>query len=83
MGRRLTKVEREAGINYAGPPYRNPGPTASQVVYGSDRPGSWQMPGPHARQQVIIGGDVHRDLIVKSDNRSTAEVIADLVARSK
>jgi hypothetical protein len=83
MSRRLTRVEREAGINYSGPAYRNPGPTANEVVYGSDKPGTWKLPGPHASAIVSIGGSVHHDLIVKSDNRSTAQVIADLVARSK
>jgi hypothetical protein len=80
MGRRLTKVERDAGINYAGPPYRNPGPTASQVVYGSDKPGSWQMPGPHAPQMVSIGASVHHDRAVKTDTRTTSQVIVDMIA---
>jgi hypothetical protein len=82
LGRRLTRVERAAGIDYSGPPYRNPGPTANQVVYGSDTPGSWRLPGPHARHEVSIGGNIH-DTVPKTDARSTAEVIAAMVAGRK
>ena len=79
MGRRLTKAERAYGINYSRPAYHNPGPTANEVLYGSDKPGTWRMPGPHAPAIVSIGGSVHHDLAVKTDNRTTAEYIADMI----
>jgi hypothetical protein len=49
-------------------------------VHQHDR---WNMPAPHAPQIASIGGNVHRDLIVKADNRSVSQVIDEMMAPFK
>jgi hypothetical protein len=43
--------------------------------------GTWKMPGPHPREVASVGGNVHTDLRVQTDNRTTAEVISDMMAQ--
>jgi hypothetical protein len=43
--------------------------------------GAWQPAAPHASLLVSLGGNVHTDLVVKSDNRTTAEVIAGMIGK--
>jgi hypothetical protein len=43
--------------------------------------GTWKMPGPHPREVASVGGNVHTDLRVQTDNRSTLQVIDDMMAR--
>jgi hypothetical protein len=76
MGRRLTRVERVMRAL----PYARP---ASTENFCNAPLGTWQLPGPHPGGMVSIGGNVHTDLLPRSDNRTTAQVIADMVARSK
>ena len=49
--------------------------------HGVKQHSHWTPPAPHARQEVSIGANVQTDRIVQSDNRTTAEVIADMMAR--
>ena len=76
MGRRLTRVER---VMAALPrdDFR-----AREVNFCSSPLGDWQLPGPHSHREVSLGGSV-RNSIPKADNRTTAEVIADMVAQFK
>jgi hypothetical protein len=73
MSRKLTRVER---LNRALHAHDRP----SGYLNPSTPLGSWQPPGPHAGGIVGFGGgNVHTDRIVRSDNRSTQQVIADMI----
>jgi hypothetical protein len=75
MGRRLTRVERVMARLHAD---LGRSPAVSEDF--CSRPlGTYKPPAPHARQQVSIGGNVHTDGIVKTDSRTTAQVLHDMV----
>ena len=80
MGRRLTRVERASKALHD---------ESDRVGRRSDedfcsRPlGDWKPPAPHAPQMVSLGHSVHHDLVVKSDYRTTADLISQMVNQSK
>jgi hypothetical protein len=78
MGRRLSKVERVMRQL----PYARP---ASSENLSSAPLGSWQLPAPHRGSMVSFGGgdNPHTALTPLSDNRTTAQVIADMVSQSR
>lgn len=55
---------------------------ASEVAQLQRPQGTWKLPGPHPREVASVGGNVHRDLIVQTDTRTTLQVIDDMMART-
>jgi len=79
MGRRLTKVER---VMARLPLYNRP---ESSENFSSRPLGTWQLPAPHPGGMVSFGGgdNPHTALTPRSDNRTTAQVIAEMVNQSR
>ena len=84
MSNRRTSVERRYSPGAGQPaPYRNPGPTANQVVHGSEPQGSREpFAQPHSRQSVTYNSDPASVLYRHERAPSALEQIEHMVQKS-